>query len=687
MIAALNKFDALRTLHAEDGLSLWHDGVTPLVLPSQSIAALTAHQARLVTPWFDRVGHRVFSGLRRLSRPESSLHDSAVAIVARASSRQQDDDLTLQHYLRECAASCRLVGVGQGRAEATDAALVGVVLAVARTHGFFPYVEQVMGALALLDGHMAEMATGEGKTITAAMAAVVAAWRGLPCHVVTANDYLARRDAELGQKLFHWCQVSAASIDGDTQAAARAAAYRHDVVFCTAKELLGDYLRDGLILGKMPSLTRMSLNAARAQALAASGVVMRGIFQVIVDEADSVLIDEAVTPLIISAQRPDNFLEQAAHEAVRLARRLRPGVDFKMERALRHIELTAVGRDSLTQLAHDLAPFWRHRDRARELVEMALYASELMKRDQHYVIEDDKLVLVDELTGRLAHQRTLSLGMQQILEASEGISISPPSEVSARLSFQRFFQHFNRLGGMTGTANEARGEFSSVYRLVTLRIPTHRPLQRQIWPMVLCRDELDKFDAIAHSALKLIAGGRPVLVGMRSVRSSEALAHHVLSIRPDTQISVLHAVNHGQEAEIVARAGNAGALTIATNMAGRGTDIALDDAVRSLGGLHVIIGESNDYGRIDRQLIGRCARQGDPGSVQRFIAFDDELVRRFLSNWMLKLWRKLHAQKPLWAQALTRWMLMLAQNKAEGLAVRQRQNILKQDIELDRSGF
>ncbi len=675
----------------DEGASLWSGGGFAAVGPTEQLAVLDAHRPEPQVSWFDIAGHRILSTLRRLRRPVLGLQARAEAICRQADLHRADSDEVLRAHLRDLARACRLAGSGDGELLQLGAeqehALAGVLLAVERINGFTPHVEQIMGAIALLEGKMAEMATGEGKTLTAAIASIVAAWRGLPCHVVTANDYLARRDAELGQRLFAFCHVSAASVDGDVPPPGRSAAYAHDIVYGTAKEMLGDYLRDGLALGRMPSRTRFSLTGARHGGISAAGVVMRGIFQVIIDEADSVLIDEAVTPLIISSQRPDDFLDQAARDAVGLARQLASGRDFKLERALRHVELTPAGRIRLEEIAHGLAPFWQHRDRASELVEMALYASELMVRDQHYVVEDEKVVLVDELTGRLARQRTLSLGMQQILEASQDLPISPPTEVSARLSFQRFFRFFQRLGGMTGTAQEASREFARAYRLFTLRIPTHRPVRRAYRPLLLFGDEVEKFDAIARSALELIAAGRAVLIGMRSVRSSEALYRHLKALLPNVEVSVLHAVSHALESDIVARAGQSGALTIATNMAGRGTDIVLDDEVRAKGGLHVIIGEANDYRRIDRQLIGRCARQGDPGSVQRFIAFDEELVRRFLPVWLRELWQWLHRRQPQWDRQLADFFLRLAQSRAEQLAFRQRQNILKQDVELDRSGF
>ena len=679
--------ELLADAHAAQGAGLWASAAPLQQAPSERLGVLDAHAPEKPLGWLDRWGHQALKPWRLWRRPVQRLRARAQRVHDDAQSLRAMPEQELQGHLQAFARACRRATEAQ-RVEVESQALGGVMCAVERIHGFVPHVEQLMGALALLDGDMAEMATGEGKTVTAAMAAVVAAWRGRPCHVVTANDYLAKRDAEIGQPLFAFCQVTAASVDGEMQPDGRAAAYRHDIVYATAKELLGDHLRDGLALGKNPSRTRFALAAARQDGqVERGGVVMRGIYQVIVDEADSVLIDEAVTPLIISAQRPDDFLEQAAREAVRLARQLTLGRDFKIQSALRHVELTAQGVETVQSMSHELSGFWQHQSRTRELVEMALYAMHLLVRDQHYVVEEDKVILVDELTGRLAHQRTLSLGMQQILEASQDLPLSPPSEVSARLSFQRFFRLFSRLGGMTGTAQEARGEFSSVYRLFTLRIPTHRPVRRAVWPLQLLATQDEKMAAMAESALALAGEGRAVLIGMRSVASSEALHARLQAMRPDLEVNVLHAVHHDRESAIVARAGQPGMLTIATNMAGRGTDIALDDSVRDKGGLHVILGEANDYGRIDRQLMGRCARQGDPGSVQRFVSLDEEVIRRFVPQWLRQAWAGLHRRHPQRAQRWSEPMLQLAQALAQRQAFRQRQSILKQDIELDRDGF
>ncbi len=650
--------------------------------PLSRLFLLEAHREPQPMPWLDRAGHRLGTWLRgAVQRPVPRLRRRALRVLAAAQPLFALEEAPLRHHLAGLAQRMRSAPL----AEALEPCLAGSVAAVRLVTGLTPHPEQVMGALLLSEGGIAEMATGEGKTLTIATAAAVAAWRGRPCHIVTANDYLARRDAELFTAFYALCGLSVAAITGETPLPSRASAHAHDVVYTTAQDLLGDFLRDRLALGRQPSPVALALRAMHGVAGGAQPV-MRGLHQVIVDEADSVLVDEAVTPLIISSPRPDASLQAAALDAVRLAAQLREGEDFTLKPALRHVELTAAGKDRLAALTGSLSAFWRGPERARELVGQALHARHLMLRDQHYVVRDGKLVLVDELTGRLAEQRTLSLGLHQVLEATAGLELTAPAEVSARLSFQRFFRLFPLLSGTTGTAREARGELAGVYRQRSVAIPTHRPVRRARLPLRLLASEAAKFDAIVAEALALAEAGRAVLVGIRSVRSGEALLARFAAQSPARAagIRLLHAVNHAQESSIVAEAGRAGAITIASNMAGRGTDIGLEAIVRERGGLHVIIGEPNDYRRIDRQLIGRCARQGDPGSYRLYLCPQDEVVQRFLPALARAAWWRL---PPGLAQRLAPALLVRAQRRAEALSYTQRKRILDQDLHLDRTGF
>lgn len=674
---------------------LWADGRTIPAYPARRLQVLAPHRSEVQRNPIDAVAARISAGLSVLARPQRRLGSQADQVLglrplyAAMSAEAFQEEIIRVRMRSKFEHNAMRMRIGALERDAL--AVVGE--AVYRLNGFYPHREQFMGAITLLEGSIAEMATGEGKTLTATIAAIVAAWRGLPCHVVTSNDYLAARDCEIGQPLFAICMVSAASVTGDTPPEARGAGYAHDVVYTTAKDMLADHLRDAISIRDRADRFELALSAARGFAHghqdSSSGksgelpVVMREVFQLVVDEADSVLIDEAVTPLIISESSPDTLLNDAAEQAVIMARKLELGIDFRHDETLKTVDLTARGREKLSSLALQAGPFWHRPDRTEELVTLALHALYLLKQGLHFVVEEGKVVLVDELTGRLARQRSLSLGLQQVLEASLGLAVSDPSEVKARLSFQRYFRRLPRLGGMTGTAREASGELSSVYGLNVVQIPTHRPVRRRYAKHRVFRTESEKFEAIVHEAHRLSMEGHATLIGLRSVKSSEVLAAAFARIVPQLPLSVLNAVNDTAEGEIVASAGAAGAVTLATNMAGRGTDIKITPRVEELGGLNVLIAESNDFGRIDRQLLGRTARQGDPGRVERYISPDDEVVLRFLPRGVRLFWRlgfKLTARFPMLAFAMVR----LAQYRAEALARRQRNQSLKAETETEK---
>lgn len=679
--------DALGARYQSQGSALlWADGGVEAAHPSRQLRLLATHREEYKPIKLDEWGGYLAAQLSKLNRPLPRLQRVAHAIKRKRGSLEKLDDAAFADHLRETAQNSRMhYRVQQSKVSRTDIkAFAAVSEAVHRINGFRPHKEQLAGAIGLLEGAIVEMATGEGKTITASMAAIIAAWRGLPCHVVTSNDYLAARDCEINQPLFALCDVSAASLTGDTEPPARGPAYQHDIVYTTAQNFLADHLRDDLALKGKNGRFSVALEAARAAGTVdGSGVVQQGVHQVIVDEADSVLIDEAVTPLIISAPHPDDLLESAAKQSIAICRALIDHADYTLDVTLRTVELTDAGRKKVSKLASAAGPFWQRRDRAEELVQLALYASLLMKEDEHFVIEDGEVVLVDELTGRLARSRTLSLGMQQVLEAALDLEISPPSEVRARLSFQRYFRRLPKIGGMTGTAQEARGEFAGVYGLKTIPVPTHKKVQRRQMRRLVFRTQADKMRRLAADALALSDKGRAVLIGVRSVHTSAALHHAFQSIAPTRDVAVLNAVNDAEESSIVALAGASGTITIATNMAGRGTDIKIDDAVHKTGGLHVIIGETNDFSRIDRQLIGRCARQGDPGTFRYYVSMDEELMRRFLPKPFSSLWR-LTYPSAIFRDQCARLMIWVAQRRAERLAFAQRKSSLEGEISVEK---
>jgi len=590
--------------------------------------------------------------------------------------------------LRETAAGLREV-FRRGRESSRDVERAfALVREVAfRQIGERPFPVQAAGAFALEDGRIAEMATGEGKTLTAAMAATVAGWRGRGCHVVTVNDYLAARDAEWMRPIYRFCGLSAAHIEQGIPATDRRAAYLADITYCTNKEVAADFLRDRLAMGRSRGLSSALLaRIAGADAKAMDRFVQRGLHCAIVDEADSILVDEAVTPLIISGLASNPEQTEAFRQAAEIAHVLEPDGDYRVDSRYREVELTDRGMARVASLAEPLGGLWRGVRRREEMVVQALTAEELYLLDKHYIIDDEKVVIVDEFTGRLMPDRNWRDGLHEAVEAKEGLRVNLPKDTYARISFQRFFRLYRKLSGMTGTAIEANAEFWQIYHLPVVSIPTNRPCIRRILPDVVLPNRKAKWKRIVLEIRRLHQEGRPILVGTRSVRASEHLSQLVKS--EGLEHEVLNAVHHRREAQIVAGAGQRGRITVATNMAGRGTDIKLGRGIAELGGLHVIASEHNESARIDRQLFGRCARQGDPGSAQAMVSLEDEFVSRYAKNLASYLrGRYGHGGKDI-SSPLTRFVFRLAQRRAEALALRQRKSVLQTDHWLDEQlGF
>jgi len=556
-----------------------------------------------------------------------------------------------------------------------------------RQIGEKPFPVQIAGALALEGGCVAEMATGEGKTLACTMPVTVAGWRGRGCHVITVNDYLARRDAEWMGRIYRFCGLTVAYIEQQTPPAERRAAYMADVTYCTNKEVAADFLRDRLLLGRLKGLS-----STLAAKIAAGGrqvterLVQRGLHYAIVDEADSILIDESVTPLIISGDAPNPEQIDSFRQASQIADQLEDRIDYNIDNRFREIELTSQGKARLEELAISLGGLWKANRRRLEMVNQALTAKELYIKDKHYVIDDDKVVIVDEFTGRLMPDRTWRDGLHQAVEAKEKVEINPPKDTYARISFQRFFRMYRKLSGMTGTATEATAEFWQIYQLPVVRIPTNRPCIRKCLPTIVLPTEAAKWAIIIREIKRIHELGRPILVGTRSVRASEHLSQLLKTENLDHQ--VLNAIYHQQEAQIVAGAGQSGQITVATNMAGRGTDIKLGRGVAKLGGLHVLGAEPNESARIDRQLFGRGARQGDPGSAQGIFSMEDEIVTRYATK-TTSCFKKRYANiRDDISSALVRGVFRLAQHRAERLALRRRKSVLKTDHWLDEQlGF
>jgi preprotein translocase subunit SecA len=549
--------------------------------------------------------------------------------------------------------------------------------ACTRTLGKTPFDVQLMGAAALFSGKLAEMQTGEGKTLTAALAACIAGVARLPVHVVTVNDYLATRDAQEMQPLFAFFALDVGTIVTGMSLPDRARAYACDITYCTNKELVFDYLKDRVTAAGRNSSAQLRIQA-HVSGQHDTGLLLRGLHFAIVDEADSVLIDEARTPLIL-AEKGDSAGDPALYAtALDLAGQLQLARDFDINIARRELHLSTQGRARLDALCVDLGEAWTAAHGREHMVAQALRAIHLFQRDQHYLVADDRVHIIDEYTGRVLPGRSWEQGLHQLIETKEQCPLSEQNRTLARITYQRFFRRYLRLSGMTGTAREVSAEIWAVYRLETVAIPTHRPCIRVAAPTRCCAGTTDKWQAVADAVLRQRDAGRPVLIGTRSVEASEQLArvltdagipHHVLNARQDAD-----------EAQVVAQAGTAGAVTVATNMAGRGTDIHLGPGVADKGGLHVILTEYHDSARIDRQLVGRCARQGDPGSTVAIVALDDALFQDH-GGALLKLLRTRFpgTVPPFWTERLRAH----CQRKAEAIHARTRRDTLKQDRNLD----
>ncbi len=480
--------------------------------------------------------------------------------------------------------------------------------------GQTPRLPQLMAAWALLDNHMGEMATGEGKTLAIALAAAVAGLAGMPVHVVTANEYLAGRDARQLAPLYSALGLRVASVAGLQGDEPRRAAYRQDIVYATAKDLAFDFLRDRQSTAGQHSLERTAMAFGTT---VPAKPLLRGLCIALIDEADSILLDEAELPLILSRAAPQAARRAFLWQALALARRLEAQSDYRLAQADRVALLTPDGEEQLQRLAEPLAGPWRRARYRREAVVMALAALHLFQRNTHYLVRDGAIELIDEVTGRAAPGRVWSRGLHTLVALKEGLSPPPETETVAQTTFQRFFQRYWRLCGISGTLREARAELRAVYGAHVVCVPLHQPDRRIQLPLRRFHDNDALLVAVSIRVSELQATGRPVLIGTDSVAASLRLSKHLQQANIKHQ--VLNALQDDQEAHIVAQAGMSGRVTVATRMAGRGTDIEPDTQALAAGGLHVLSCQNNPSRRLDRQLAGRAARHGDPGSWEHWI--------------------------------------------------------------------
>ena len=527
-----------------------------------------------------------------------------------------------------------------------------------RTTGLRHFDVQLVGGVALHRGQIAEMRTGEGKTLVATLAVYLNALEGKGVHVVTVNDYLAKRDANDMGRIYKFLGLSVGLVTHEMNYAERRAAYRSDVTYGTNNEFGFDYLRDNMVTSE-------------------SEIVQRGLHYCIVDEVDSILIDEARTPLIISG--PGSHSTELYDRMAKVAEMLEEGEDYTVDEKTRQVGPTekgiakaesALGIKNMYDAEHGM-------DYSHYLM-AALKAKAIMHRDRDYVIKDGQIVIVDDFTGRLMFGRRFGEGLHQAIEAKEGVKVQRESQTLATITFQNYFRMYKKLAGMTGTAKTEEDEFQKIYGLSVLVIPTNKPMIRTDEPDVVYKTKLAKYRAVVKSIEELHAGGRPVLVGTTSIAQSEELS--AMLKRRGIKHNVLNAKYHEQEAEIISHAGEYGAVTIATNMAGRGTDIVLGEGVPALGGLHIIGTERHESRRIDNQLRGRCARQGDPGSSKFYLSLEDDLMRIFGSESIAGIMDKLGLEEddPIEHSLVTK-SIENAQKKVEARNFSIRKYVLEYD--------
>ena len=548
-----------------------------------------------------------------------------------------------------------------GKGETLDDLLVEAYAVVreasVRVLGQRHFDVQLIGGIVLHQGRIAEMKTGEGKTLTATLPLYLNALTGRGTHLVTVNDYLATYQSQWMAKLYNFLGMSVGLIVHGLEAEDRQKAYGSDITYGTNNEFGFDYLRDNMVIYR-DQMVQRELNFA------------------IVDEVDSILIDEARTPLIISGVGEKST--QLYFVADTFVKGLKKETDFTIDEKAHTVVLTEEGVERAERFFNleNLAD--ANNMEIQHHINQALKARNLMHRDTDYVIKDGQVIIVDEFTGRLMFGRRYSDGLHQAIEAKEGVKVERESQTLATITFQNYFRMYNKLAGMTGTAKTEEDEFRTIYNLDVVEIPTNRPMIRQDYPDAVYKNKRGKFNAVVEEIVKLHAKGQPVLVGTISVETSEMLSDMLK--RRGVPHEVLNAKYHEKEAEIVARAGQRGMVTISTNMAGRGTDIMLGEGVKELGGLYILGTERHESRRIDNQLRGRAGRQGDPGCSRFYISLEDDLMRLFGSERIMKLVETLGMEEDMTIEhALLSKSIENAQKKVEGRNFDIRKHVLQYD--------
>ena len=625
--------------------------------------------------WLDRLAASINGYIRQRAYGRYPGHEGFLALVNQQSDGLKDrgDD-----ELRFLIPDLRRHLYSEGLREELVARVFAIAREMAKRRlGICPYDVQLIGGKVMLEGKIAEMETGEGKTLTAMLSACAAALSGIPVHIVTVNDFLVMRDAAWMRPVYKAFGLAVGTVTEGMSPEARRQAYSCDITYCTNKQLAFDYLKDRLMLGQESRRLHLQIEGLHAEFPRTSLLLLRGLCFVIADEADSVLIDEARTPLIISDMPDTSHEEHIYTEAITMARKLDLGLDFSIKPRDREVQLTDRGRFRAAELAEIYGGIWIGARRREELIKRSLTALHMFHFDKHYLVRDGRVQIVDEYTGRVMPDRSWERGLHQMIEAKEGCHISGQQETLARISYQRFFRRYLMLAGMTGTAREVARELWAVYRVPVVTIPTNRPIRRQQFPDTVCVNSEVKWRAIVDTVDRLHKSGRPVLVGTRSVAASEHLSK--LLTNAGLHHQVLNARQDMEEAEIIAKAGERGRIMVATNMAGRGTDIRIREDVVKLGGLHVLATERHDSRRIDRQLFGRGGRQGDPGSYQAIVSLEDELVKDVLGDKVVGLLQRMLGKRQFMPGIPGKILLLIAQQLSERHHASIRRNLLRVD--------
>lgn len=528
--------------------------------------------------------------------------------------------------------------------------------AASRFIGEKPYYVQLIGGLAIHYGNIAEMKTGEGKTLTTILPAYLNALDGKGVHVVTTNEYLSSRNAEWMRPIYEGLGLTVGINLREMSSKEKQDAYNSDILYSTNNEIGFDYLRDNMVAE-------------------ASQRVQRPLNFCIVDEVDSILIDEARTPLIISGGRFNS--NNLYIDADRAVKKLKENEDYAVDAKTKSVSLTEEGSKKIESIFKLKNLYDLDNTALVHHLNQALKANYGFKKDVDYVVQDDEVIIVDQFTGRLMQGRQFSEGLHQAIEAKEGVTINTETKTMATITFQNLFRMYNKLSGMTGTAKTEEEEFRSIYNMYVIQIPTNKPVVREDLADLVYATSAAKYKAIVNTVKEINETGRPILIGTISVEANEYLSG--LLKKAGLKHEVLNAKNHAREAEIIQNAGLKGAITLATNMAGRGTDIKLGEGVRELGGLCVIGTERHESRRIDNQLRGRAGRQGDPGMSQFFVSFEDDLMRRFGTDRIKVMLQNLGVdEQSIRSKTLTR-SIESAQKKVEGNNYDIRKSLLDYD--------